>query len=133
MAIFCEGTNCQKRDTCAYHTDIKDNELFDYMDLSTYGSGSADSTGYSKVEYWCGDYGEYKHYKHINQPIVFDYKKMWNELKQFIESQRDFHKSGLMQSMHESIEGEKICNLLLKKISEIEGCQIPHSEESIEK
>lgn len=60
---YCEGVECSKRDTCELHRNIKENEVYEYIDWSTYGSGSFNSEGIAVIEHSCGDLGEFKHYK----------------------------------------------------------------------
>ena len=48
------------------------------------------------------------------------YEAMWNELKAKIESDLKYHKSGIMQSIHESVQGVAKCNELLGYMREIE-------------
>lgn len=49
-----------------------------------------------------------------------DYKEMWEELKNEITADLEYHKSGVMQSMSESIQGEIKCKELLNKMKKIE-------------
>ena len=49
-----------------------------------------------------------------------NYEAMWNELKAKIESDLSYHKSGIMQSIGEAVNGERKCNEILNYIKEIE-------------
>ena len=49
-----------------------------------------------------------------------DYKEMWEKLKKEIACQLELHKSGVMQSMAESIHGEAKCKEILTLMSQIE-------------
>ena len=55
---------------------------------------------------------------------------MWNELKRSIEYDLNFHRSGEMQSLVESIHGETKCEEFLHKMKEIETKYGIQSEES---
>lgn len=50
-----------------------------------------------------------------------DYKDMWEQLKIKVEKDLKYHKSGIMQSIHESIDGEMKCEEFLKYMEEIES------------
>lgn len=49
-----------------------------------------------------------------------DYKEMWDKLKEEIEHQLESHKSGAMESMAESIQGELECREILSLMAQIE-------------
>ncbi len=49
-----------------------------------------------------------------------DYQKMWEELKRKIEKDAEYHKSGVMQSMTESLQGEEKCKEILTLMAQIE-------------
>lgn len=51
-----------------------------------------------------------------------DYKEMWETLRKEIEKDLEYHKSGVMQSMSESIQGEIKCEEFLAKMNRIENC-----------
>jgi hypothetical protein len=51
---------------------------------------------------------------------IMDYKEMWEELKDEITADLEYHKSGVMQSISESIQGEIKCKELLNKMKKIE-------------
>ena len=89
--VYCEGSQCSKRDTCALHCDMKVNTDYEYIDFSNYGSGSADSNGNVTVTSWCGDAGDFQRYKPSVMINIteYDYKTMWNILKKFIENSID--------------------------------------------
>ena len=66
--IYCEGTNCSRRDQCAYHEHFKWNYPRQYLDESTEGRGWAgvdkDGNYFSNHKFCCGDSAEqYYHYK----------------------------------------------------------------------
>ena len=67
MKIYCEGSHCSKRDSCAIHC-VEEGE-YQYIDYSTYGGGSswADENSINHIKTWssCGDDGNYKLYKNI--------------------------------------------------------------------
>lgn len=69
MDIYCEGTQCKRRNSCALHCDTKENEIYQYLDYSTQGSARYDDNGPSVLEHWCGDAGEYRHYEKANRPL----------------------------------------------------------------
>lgn len=46
---------------------------------------------------------------------------MWDELKLKVEKDLKYHQSGIMQSMHESVEGEFKCKEILNYMKKIEG------------
>ena len=50
------------------------------------------------------------------------YKEMWETLRKEIEKDLEYHKSGVMQSMSESIQGEIKCEEFLAKMNRIENC-----------
>lgn len=50
-----------------------------------------------------------------------DYKNMWEELKEKIEKDLEYHKSGVMQSIGESVHGAVKCGEFLKYMEEIEN------------
>lgn len=50
-----------------------------------------------------------------------DYKEMWETLRKEIEKDLEYHKSGVMQSMSESIQGEIKCEEFLAKMDRIEN------------
>lgn len=52
-----------------------------------------------------------------------DYKEMWETLRKEIEKDLEYHKSGVMQSMSESIQGEIKCKEFLDKMKKIEEKQ----------
>lgn len=45
---------------------------------------------------------------------------MWKKLKEQIQGDLEFHKSGIMQSMSESVVGEAKCEEILKYMEKIE-------------
>ena len=49
-----------------------------------------------------------------------DYKKMWETLKIKIKSDKEYYSKGIMCSMAESANGEKVCDNILKHIAIIE-------------
>lgn len=49
-----------------------------------------------------------------------NYELMWNELKAKVESDLRYHESGIMQSVHESVQGIAKCNEILDYIRKIE-------------
>lgn len=49
-----------------------------------------------------------------------DYQEMWAKLKQQVTSDLEFHKSGAMQSIAESIHGESKCREILNLMTRIE-------------
>lgn len=49
-----------------------------------------------------------------------DYQEMWARLKQQLISDAEYHKSGVMQSMSESIHGEAKCKEILELMLKIE-------------
>lgn len=49
-----------------------------------------------------------------------DYEKMWNELKEYMQSELEYRKSGIMQSTAESIHGEAECNDIIDEMKRIE-------------
>ena len=51
-----------------------------------------------------------------------NYKKMWETLRKEIEKDLEYHKSGVMQSMSKSIQGEIKCEEFLAKMNRIENC-----------
>lgn len=51
---------------------------------------------------------------------MMDYQKMWESLKVKIESDLQYHKSGIMQSMAESIDGENKCKEVLGYMKKLE-------------
>ena len=65
QGLYCEGSHCKKRDTCALHC-VEPGE-YEFIDWSTYGSGQywndPDGTPRCKVEYSCGDNGDYKQFQ----------------------------------------------------------------------
>ena len=69
MKIYCEGSNCTKRNTCTKHK-IKDTEYFyEYIDWSNHGGGRC-WTDHEGTNHWetyidCGDEGDYKLYEEI--------------------------------------------------------------------
>lgn len=48
------------------------------------------------------------------------YREMWNELRQKIENDLKYHQDGAMQSIAESIHGERKCIEILNYMKEIE-------------
>ena len=52
-----------------------------------------------------------------------DYKIMWEELKKQINEDLEYHKSGAMQSISESIQGEIKCKEILNMMKKIEERQ----------
>lgn len=62
MRTYCEGEHCSRRDECALHQTII-NEEMEYIDFSTYGSGSANANGLATIDHWCGDAGDFKLFK----------------------------------------------------------------------
>ena len=80
MSVYCEGSQCKKRDKCALHC-VKPGD-YEYIDWSTYGGGRAwsDETG-THVDTWCdcGDNGEYKKFELIpdnNKQKLIDEKNV---------------------------------------------------------
>ena len=65
MNIYCEGSACSKRDICALHCNIIENEVYEYIDFSQYASGSCNGDGLATIEHWCGDTGNFKRFKSI--------------------------------------------------------------------
>lgn len=66
--IYCEGTNCSRRDQCAFHEKFELEYPRQYLDESREGFGhegiDADGNRFSHHEYICGDNAErYKCYK----------------------------------------------------------------------
>ena len=53
-----------------------------------------------------------------------DYKAMWDTLKAQINKEKEYHISGEMQSIAESVEGEKKCQEFLDLMESIEKEQI---------
>lgn len=49
-----------------------------------------------------------------------DYKTMWEELKKEINADLEYHKSGDMQSINESVQGEIKCREFIEKMEKIE-------------
>ena len=49
-----------------------------------------------------------------------NHEKMWEELKTQIKNDLEYHKSGVMQSLSESINGEIKCEQFLRYMDEIE-------------
>lgn len=49
-----------------------------------------------------------------------DYQEMWEKLKQKLISDVEYHKSGEMQSIAESIHGESKCKEILQYMTQIE-------------
>lgn len=49
-----------------------------------------------------------------------DYQEMWAKLKQKLISDAEYHKSGVMQSISESIHGESKCKEILEFMTQIE-------------
>lgn len=66
MSVYCEGSQCKKRDTCALHCVPPGD--YEYIDWSVYGAGHAwfDEKG-THIETWndCGDNGNYKKFEPI--------------------------------------------------------------------
>ena len=52
-----------------------------------------------------------------------DYKTMWEELRKEINKDLEYHKSGIMQSINESTQGEIKCKEYLEKMIRIEKKQ----------
>lgn len=52
-----------------------------------------------------------------------DYKTMWEELRKEINKDLEYHKSGIMQSISESTQGEIKCKEFLEKMIRIEKKQ----------
>jgi hypothetical protein len=50
-----------------------------------------------------------------------DYKNMWEELKEKIEKDLEYHKSGFMQSIGEACHGQLKCEEVLRYMEEIEN------------
>ena len=50
-----------------------------------------------------------------------DYKEMWETLRKEIEEDLEYHKSGVMQSVNESIQGEIKCEEFLAKMDRIKN------------
>lgn len=61
IGTYCEGENCSKKDTCKFHC-ITTAGTYEYIDYSNYGSGTF-SDGKCVIEHWCGDQGNHKLYK----------------------------------------------------------------------
>lgn len=53
-----------------------------------------------------------------------DYKKMWNELKDQIVHDLQFHQSGAGQSIGESVYGQAKCTEVLEYMAKIEVEQL---------
>lgn len=51
---------------------------------------------------------------------MLNYEKMWKELKDKVNSILEYHKSGIMQSTMEAIEGQANCEQILNIMSKIE-------------
>lgn len=49
------------------------------------------------------------------------FEEMWNELKKSVKDKLDYHKSGIMQSLAESIHGETECEQFIHMMEEIES------------
>ena len=64
---YCDGMNCDRKDTCMYHNIEGDNKVREHVDYSTCGSGSMDSNG-CNVRYSCGRDGHYMKYKPVSFP-----------------------------------------------------------------
>lgn len=77
-----------------------------------------DENDYLKLQCsWCGVTSRIK----LNDDSsILKYKNMWNELKTSINSKLEYHESGEMQSISESIQGVVNCTEILKNITSIE-------------
>lgn len=67
IGTYCEGDNCSKKSTCKLHCvdDTGENECYQYIDYSHYGSGSY-TDGKCVIEHWCGnDSNNYPRYEPI--------------------------------------------------------------------
>lgn len=49
-----------------------------------------------------------------------DYEKMWHELKTEVEKELEYHKSGKMQSIYESVQGAVECEQILAYMEQLE-------------
>ena len=70
MSIYCEGSQCKKRDTCALHC-VKPGD-YEYIDWSTYGGGhSWSDEKCTHIDTWCdcGDNGDYKKFEKITEEV----------------------------------------------------------------
>lgn len=77
--IYCEGTNCSRRDQCAFHERFEWKHPRQYLDCSTEGRGSGgiDESGKTFYQhgYYCGDDAEYyRGYKSIGWREGEEYK-----------------------------------------------------------
>ena len=50
-----------------------------------------------------------------------NYKALWECLRLYLSSKLDYHKSGYMQSVAESIEGTAFCTEVLDRMDELES------------
>ena len=67
--VYCEGSNCDKKNTCKFHTATDDANLREHIDFSACASGTIDNTG-SNIRNWCGRDGYYMKYEPIEYPTT---------------------------------------------------------------
>ena len=67
MSSYCEGSACSRKNNCRLHNP--EEGIHEYLDWSTYGSGSfikdKDGKYESNIEYSCGDAGKFKHFEPV--------------------------------------------------------------------
>lgn len=68
----------------------------------------------------CNECGCWERVKLPENSSLLKYKRMWTDMRAFIEGQLSYHKSGEMQSIAESIQGEVQCESFLNKMNQIE-------------
>lgn len=49
-----------------------------------------------------------------------DYEKMWYDLKEYIKSEKEYYKKGVMCSLSESIVGKMVSEEFLKRMEKME-------------
>ena len=77
-----------------------------------------DDEGYLQIK--CNECGSVERVKLPNDSSLLQYKHMWNNLKSYLESKREFHESGEMQSISESIHGKATCDEMISHMKIIE-------------
>lgn len=89
--------------------ELKNNEYKEYVEDYTWGCIDMISETLGKIH-------------EIENPEMYDidYKSMWLELKEQTNKDLECHKSGVMQSVSESIQGEIKCKEFIAKMEKIE-------------
>lgn len=69
MSSYCEGSACSRKNNCRLHNPGEG--IHEYLDWSTYGSGSfiksKDGKYESNIEYSCGDAGKFKKFEPLTK------------------------------------------------------------------